>query len=102
MNNDLGVRLTVEMVALPFERFPKLFEVVNFAVKNSPDGAVFVVDRLMAACNINDAEPSHAQGGAVCDVIAGVIGSPVHHGIAHCANVFLQTSPHIEIKYSGN
>ena len=48
------------MAAAAFERVAELLDVVNFAVENDPTIFRFVGDRLLAAIDVDDAEPSHA------------------------------------------
>ena len=57
--------------------------VVDFDVEDDPDCAVFVRDRLVAALEVDDAEAAHADGDAVADVHALLVGPAVHERPRH-------------------
>src|SRR5690606_17757081 len=52
-------------VAPPDQPVPELAVVVDLAVEDDRDGAVFVGDGLAAAAQVDDAEPPHAEADAV-------------------------------------
>jgi hypothetical protein len=58
--NHLRVGSGAKMAAAAFECVAQLLDVVNFAVENDPTIFRFVGDRLLAAFDVDDAEPSHA------------------------------------------
>ncbi len=60
VDDDFGVGVRAEMVAARFERRAEMREIVDFAVEDDADRAVFVVDGLMAAAEIDDAQAAHA------------------------------------------
>ena len=54
----------VEPVAVAFELLLQLAEVVDLAVGDDLDVAGLVQDRLLAACQIDDGQPAHAEADA--------------------------------------
>src|SRR5215467_1971667 len=83
MNDDFCIGLRRKQMSPTFELLAQLLEIVDFSVENHRDAAVLIKDGLMAACHINDAEPAHSQPNTVLDKDALVVGSTVHHGLAH-------------------
>jgi hypothetical protein len=61
----------------------QLAEVVDLAVEHDPHRAVFVVDRLMAGREIDDAEAPHAERHAIGDPRTLVVRAAVPNHIAH-------------------
>ena len=59
-----GVAVGAEAVAGAFEPAAQLAEVVDLAVEDDPDRAVFVGHRLMPAGQVDDRQPPMAQGHA--------------------------------------
>src|SRR5258708_382045 len=86
MDDGLGVAGGLQpMTALP-QRVPELAIVVNLAVEDDPDRTILVADWLLAAFEVNDAQPSHAQSRAGPEVDPFLIGSAVHQHLAHGAD----------------
>src|SRR5207245_4500455 len=56
---------------------------IELAVLHDPHGGVFVVDRLVAALDVDDREAPHAEGHTVELDAPLVIGSAMNHGGAH-------------------
>src|SRR5580658_3904869 len=83
MNNNLGIAVGVEDVAVFFQLAAKLTEIVNLAVKHYPDRAVLVEHRLMATSQVNDAKSAHTESRALLDKQAFIVGPAVNHGLAH-------------------
>src|SRR5207244_5585600 len=54
MDDDLGVTLRFEMVAFRLERASDPFEIVNLAIANEDDIAVFALNRLGAGRQVDD------------------------------------------------
>ena len=75
VRQHLGVGLRVEGVAGLEQLFTKLEVVVNLAVLYDEDGLVLVVDRLMAAFQVNDREASHSKGDALDVKKSFVVGT---------------------------
>jgi hypothetical protein len=81
--DDLGIRVGVEAVAPAFKLGTQPREVVNLAVEDHPDALVFVMDGLVTASQVDDAQPSHAETDAVLRVNAFVVRTAVYDGLAH-------------------
>src|SRR5262249_51190671 len=62
---------------------PDVLVVVELAVLHRPDGAVLVADRLVAALDVDDAEPPHAECDARLEMRAAVVRAAVRHGVGH-------------------
>ena len=90
MNNRFGVALSAERVSPPFELPAQIAVVVDFSVKDDPDGAVLVGDRLLPTCEVDDAQPPHAEGHAVPEVHPLVVRSAMDHRGAHGAYLVLE------------
>ena len=69
----------------------QLLVIVDFAVKGTYEGAVFVVHRLGSGiCQINDGETSVSHGDIRADILASAVRAPVYHPVHHiCQNWFL-------------
>ena len=89
MDDRFRVAGGLEDVAAPLQVAPQLLVVVDLAVEDDPDGAVLVRDRLEAVAQIDDAEAAHADGDAVADVDALIVGTAVRHDAAHRADLVL-------------
>jgi hypothetical protein len=61
----------------------EFLEIVNLAVKNSPNGLFRVRHRLMAAGQINDGEPAETQAERAIEKIAFVIRAAMKHRARH-------------------
>src|SRR6266566_4701276 len=70
-------------MATIFELRAQFREVVDFAVKNHPYATVLVVNGLLPAREVNDAEAAHAEADISCHVRALFIGTAVHDGLGH-------------------
>ena len=60
--------------------------IVDFAVKDDPNCAVFIAERLMAAGDINDAQAAHSNCGGPVGVNAFIVGATMGHGAAHSSH----------------
>ncbi len=83
MDNRFGIGFRAEVVAGFFEPLAQLLEIINFAVQNYPDRAVFIRHRLVAAGNVDDAEAPHAERHAAAVIKAIVIGAAMRDDAAH-------------------
>ena len=81
----LGVAAGGQVVAAGQERLAELGVVEELAVEGDPDGAVLVGDRLAAAGEVDDGEPSGAQGEPGLAVVVLVVGPAVGDGGGHGA-----------------
>ena len=64
VDEHFGVALGAEVVPGAFQPAAQVAEVVDFAVEDDPDRAVFVGERLLAAGHVDDRQPAMAQGDA--------------------------------------
>src|SRR5271165_3756496 len=86
MHNDFRVAARIQPVPAFLQFSAQLGEIVNFAVKHNPHVALFVVDRLVPAGNVDDAEPAHAKCGASSHKKAFVIRTTMDDRITHPAD----------------
>src|SRR5579859_1444527 len=86
MNDDFGIGMGIEAVAAFLQFGTQFGKIVDFAVENNPDGFVLVEDRLMAASQIDDAEPTHSQSDAVFYKDSFVVRTAMHDGLTHSVN----------------
>ena len=90
VDDDFRVRPGAEAVALALQLIAELSVVVDLAVEHHGDRPVLVVDRLVAAGQIDDAQPRHAEADAVRDHRASVVGTPMRDRRAHLLERTLQ------------
>jgi len=83
VHDRLGVAVRAEGVALLLQLLPQRLVVVDLPVEDQGQRPVLVVDRLLPAREVDDAQPAHAERDARLDVIALVVGPAMHHGVAH-------------------
>src|SRR5579872_5516602 len=83
VKDGLRVAARAILMSLRFEISAQFLVVVDFAVINNPDGALFIADRLMPALHINDAKPPHSQADILGDVTAIVIRTAVGNAPIH-------------------
>src|SRR5262249_59821643 len=77
VNDHFSVGMRPEPVAVPLEIETDLPEVVDLAVEHGPDRPVFVRERLIAGCEIDDAQAAVAKADAGADVEAVGVGTTV-------------------------
>ncbi len=83
VDHDLCVGLRVEPVAPRFQFLPEFRVVENFSVKDDPNGPVLVVNWLISASKIDDAQPGMGQPCNAIPVNAGCIRAPVAQQTDH-------------------
>jgi hypothetical protein len=75
MRDEIHIGARLEPVAAPLE-LRQLFDVVvQLAVADDRDGAVFVVDRLVATREVDDGQAAHSQRGRVAVIPALTVGT---------------------------
>jgi hypothetical protein len=86
MDDDfcVGVAGKAVTAALKFEA--ELGKVINLAVEYNPDRAIFVKDRLVAPCDVDNAQAANAKTDAGLNENAFVIGTAMHNRLAHAVN----------------
>jgi hypothetical protein len=87
MNDDLGIALRVEIMAALFQVPAQFGEVVDLSVENDPDVFLFVVDGLMPAGKVDDAQSPHPQADGTLGIDAFIVRAAVHDRLTHAVNV---------------
>src|SRR5207237_4412392 len=59
--------------------------VINFAIEDDRQGTAFVRDRLMSGGEVDDAQPSHADGYRAVAMEAVIVRPTMGHNPAHFA-----------------
>ena len=85
MEDNLNVAVGAKAMAARLKIGPDGLMVVDFPVADEMNIALFIGDRLMAAGDVDDAEPTHCQPGIAPGLDALVIGAAMRHRGAHCA-----------------
>ena len=83
MHQGFGVAVGPETVAPGDEVFPQRPVIIDLAVKNHPQSAVFVGDRLMPRAQVDNAQPPHADRAASFDVETLVVRTAMANPVAH-------------------
>jgi hypothetical protein len=83
MKDDLDVGPGSEPVAGSDQPRAKFRAVVDFSVADQHDIAGFVPDRLLAALEVDDAEPAESQRRAPGRKVALVVRPTMHEGGSH-------------------
>lgn len=85
--------MRAQAVAPAEQILPQIAIVIDFAVKDDPNGLVFIGDGLVPGMKIDDTEPAHAEGTAAIQMKAFVIRSAVTNRGAHSLNVGKLSGP---------
>src|SRR5436190_15559662 len=83
MNDGFGIGFCIELVAALFKVVSQLAVVIYLAVKNDPLSLVGVVDRLFAAGEVNDRQPSHGESNVLIDVKSVFVRPAVNDSMVH-------------------
>src|SRR5215831_4681685 len=83
MDDHLRIRFGAENVAVAFQFMPEIEKVVDFTVKNNPNGFFTVRHGLMTAPQVDNREPAKTQSECPNDIVPLVIRSPVAEGLGH-------------------
>src|SRR5215216_369148 len=83
MNDRFRIGVGLECVTVFFEIGSQLLEVIDFAVEDDRDCAVFAGDRLSATREINDGEASHSERNAVFYEKTVIVRTAMPYTIAH-------------------
>jgi len=81
MNNDLGIAVIAKAMSFGLKIGFDVEEVEYFTVVNDHNGVVFVEHRLLAAANVDDAEPAMPES----DVVAKEVAFAVRPSMGHCS-----------------
>src|SRR5215469_1838112 len=101
MDDHFGIAVCGETVATFLEFCSQFTEVVNFSVENNPDRFVFVVNRLVSAGQVDDAQSPHSQGDVISNEYALVVRPSVENRLAHPMSSCVVGSNAIEAQYPG-
>src|SRR5437667_7550323 len=88
VDDNLGIRAGVKTMTFLLELGTKDGEIVDLAVEDDPDRAIFVKDGLMSAVQIDNAKTPHTESYAIFDIYALVIRTTMHDLLAHAMNGF--------------
>ena len=83
VNDDLGVRASLEPVPCVLQVLSQLYEVVYFAIKDDLKAAVFVAEGLGAAFHIDDAKTPVAKAYLAIDQTALPVRPAVPDDVSH-------------------
>ena len=86
MDNHLRVAGRPEGVAAGLERVPELPEVVYLSVEHYREALILIEHRLVAALEVDDAEPAHTQGHRIIHKKAFVVRPAMTHPPHHLAD----------------
>src|SRR5205085_11522348 len=81
-----------ELIAA-LQHAPQRRMVDDFAIEDDRVATVGAHDRLMPACDIDDAEPAHAEPEVAVDEIAGIAGAAVAQPVALADDRILRHRP---------
>ncbi len=87
VNDDLSITMGVKLMAAGFEFAAQLREVVYLAIEDDPNALVFVVNGLVAAREIDNAEPPHAQAHRPASVNSLVVRPAMDDRLAHAVDL---------------
>ena len=77
--------------------------VVDLAVEDDPDGAIFVRDRLLPGLQIDDCQAPHTQGDGLPHVEPFVIGAAMNDSVSHRAQKRrIRGSRRVDVDVSGD
>src|SRR5437773_5047053 len=88
MKDRLAIRSGLEAMPMRLEIVPQLAVVVDFAVRNQPQRAVLVDERLMTAAHVDDRKAPHAECERSLDMCSFIVGSTVDRQPSHRADGF--------------
>src|SRR5687767_9022044 len=85
MNDDFRIRVGRKGMAFGDQLILQLEIVVYLAIKDRPNAAVFVTKRLLAAFNIDDAQPAMRQADQVTKIKPLAVRTAMGHDASHSA-----------------
>src|SRR2546430_14268354 len=87
MNNHFGVSVGVKLVTSALQFCSQFWKIVNLAIENYPNFLIFVVDGLVTARKVNNAQSSHAEANWPLGINSLIVGPAVNDGLAHPPDV---------------
>src|SRR5580692_8927355 len=86
MRDHFGVGVGIEAMTASLQARSQFWKVVDLPIEHDPNRFIFVVDWLMSACQINDAQPTHAEANVGLHIHAFVVRAAMHNALAHPVN----------------
>src|SRR5436189_4278817 len=83
VNDGFSITVGIKLVTELFELGAQLAIVVNLAVENNPRGAILIVNRLVAALEIDDRQATHCQTDALTKIEAVIVRPTVTNCAVH-------------------
>jgi len=83
VDDGFGIGVGAVAVAARLQAWAQRGVIVDFAVEDDPNCAVFVAERLVPAGDVNNTETPHADRGWPIAVNAFIVWAAVGHGGAH-------------------
>jgi hypothetical protein len=93
VDNSFSIRAGDESVPASEQFLAKFRIVINFTIQEHPDGSIFIADRLVAAGDINNAEPPMAQTDSAIHINALVIRTAMTQSSVHLLYVLPGDGP---------
>ena len=84
MEDDFGVAVGAEDVALCLQLGPQVEEVVKLAVEDDAARVVLVPNRLLTAGEVDDAQPPHAEKDALPAPRSDFVGAAMEKSARRC------------------
>jgi hypothetical protein len=103
VDNDLRVSGGLELVTARKQSLTQLRIIVDFAIKDDPNRAVLVGERLGACAQVDDRKPKMAETNRTAKIYAPSIRATMTHDIEHSLNLgSLDSSREIEMELTGD
>ena len=83
MNNGLGIAICLEMVPSLLKFLLELLIVINLPVEYDEDALVFIENRLMTTCKINDCKSAYTQGNTLAYPDSLIIWTTTADNLTH-------------------
>jgi hypothetical protein len=83
VDDDFGIAPRPEYVAKALQFLSQLKKVVDLAIKYDPGRLFLVCHGLMAACKIDDRQPTKAKTYRTIEMIALIVGTTMMHRTRH-------------------
>src|SRR5260370_35344710 len=86
VNDGFSIAVGIKGVAEFLELFAQLAIVVDLTVENDPRGAILIVNRLLAARELDNRKPAHTHAHAPAKIEPAAIRTASATGSAHPAD----------------
>ena len=83
MNNGLGIAVGAVAMAARLQAGPQLGVVINLAVKNNPNRAIFVAEGLMSGLYVHDTQPAHGDADVAVEISPRIVRTAMHDLAIH-------------------